>query len=161
MTKILVVDPEKCTGCRTCESICSFHHEKEFNPAKARIHVLKWEDEGLDVPMVCQQCESPVCETVCPVKALSRDTKTGAIILNYDACIGCKMCVMACPFGALTIDPESKKTIKCDLCNGDPQCVEYCPTKAIDYVKATRATYKKRKEAANRLGKLIRKLATP
>jgi carbon-monoxide dehydrogenase iron sulfur subunit len=161
LTKVLVIDPEKCAGCRTCEAVCSFYHEKEFNPAKSRIHVLKWEEAGLDVPMVCQQCESPVCETVCPVKAVSRDSKTSAMLIDYDICIGCRMCIMACPFGGPSINPETRKTIKCDLCDGDPQCAKFCPTGTIEYKNATKATYKKRKEAANKLGELIVKLATP
>jgi Fe-S-cluster-containing hydrogenase component 2 len=159
--RILVIDPEKCTGCRTCELACSFKHEKEFNPAKSRIHILKWEEAGLDVPMVCQQCESPICLTVCPVKAVARDDKTGAMLINYDICIGCRMCVMACPFGAPSIDEESRKTIKCDLCDGDPECVKFCPTGAIDYVKSTKATFRKKRVAAERFGELIKKFATP
>jgi Fe-S-cluster-containing hydrogenase component 2 len=161
MLKTLFIDLEKCAGCRTCETICSFYHEKEFNPAKSRIRILKWEEAGIDVPMVCQQCESPVCETVCPVKATSRNQETGAMLIDTDVCIGCKMCLMACPFGAPSINPDTKKVIKCDLCDGDPQCVKYCPTGAVDYLTMTKATMAKKRRAAVRFGELIKKLATP
>ena len=50
MEKVLVVDVDKCTGCKVCEMVCSLHHEKEVNPIKSRIHVISWEDEGVDIP---------------------------------------------------------------------------------------------------------------
>ena len=64
--KILIVDPEKCTGCRTCEVTCSLHHEKGCNLSKSRVHILKWERVGADVPMLCMQFDEPICEAVCP-----------------------------------------------------------------------------------------------
>jgi len=161
MLKTLVIDAEKCAGCRTCETICSFYHEKEINPKKSRIRIVKWEEAGLDVPMVCQQCESPICKTVCPEKAILRNQETGAMLIDTNVCIGCKMCVMACPFGAASINPDTKKTIKCDLCDGDPQCVKYCPSGALDYVATTKATMAKKRKAAERFGELVKKLVTP
>jgi len=161
MQKVLLVNSEKCTGCRICEIVCSFHKERECNPTKSRIHIIKWEDAGIDVPIVCQQCEIPICERVCPVEAISRDQKTGAMIIDYNVCIGCRMCLMACPFGGMSIDIEQKKIIKCDLCEGNPVCAKFCPTQAIEYVQATRATLIKKRNSAQKLSELIRKLVVP
>ena len=73
MEKVLTVDYQKCTGCRLCELVCSVTHDGISNPARSRIKIVKWEDEGLYVPMICQQCEDAPCKNVCPVGAISRD----------------------------------------------------------------------------------------
>jgi len=159
--KVLFVDPEKCTGCKVCELICSLHHENEINPMKSRIHCMSWEDEGIDVPMVCQQCEVPMCEAVCPAKATYRDPQTGAMLINEDVCLGCRMCILACPFGGPSVNPDTRKTIKCDLCQGEPQCVEFCVTKALQYLPVSKAVLLRKRAAAQKLGELVRTLAVP
>lgn len=159
--KILIIDPEKCTGCRICEVACSLHHEEECNPSKSRVHILKWEELGADVPMLCMQCDEPVCEAVCPVSAIHRDAETNAISIDNEVCIGCRMCVVACPFGGITFDMVGKKALACDLCKGDPICVKLCPTEALQYVSATRAILMKKRKAAEKLGELMMKLAAP
>lgn len=159
--KILLIDPEKCTGCRICEVACSLHQEKECNPSKSRVHILKWEGLGVDVPMLCVQCDEPICEAVCPTAAIRRDAKTKAISIDHEACIGCRMCVMACPFGGITLDTVERRALACDLCEGDPICVKLCPTGALQYVSATRAILAKKRGAAERLGELMRKFITP
>ena len=55
MAKALYIDYEKCTGCRLCELVCAVKHYGISNPARARIKVMKWEQEGVYVPMSCQQ----------------------------------------------------------------------------------------------------------
>ncbi len=159
--KILFADYGKCTGCTLCEVACSLHHEKECNPSKSRIHAIKWEELGADVPMVCVQCDEPVCEAVCPVAAIHRDAETNAILIDHETCIGCKMCAMACPFGAITIDIVGKKALVCDLCEGNPVCVKFCEPKALQYIPASQAILMKKREAAQKLGELTRKLITP
>jgi anaerobic carbon-monoxide dehydrogenase iron sulfur subunit len=64
MEKFLTVNAEKCTGCRLCEQVCSVVHEGVSNPAKSRIQIVKWEDEGRYIPMICQQCEDAPCQNV-------------------------------------------------------------------------------------------------
>ena len=64
--KQLIVRPEKCIGCRTCELVCSFGHYQQFSPRLANITVLEYEAATLAVPVVCQQCEDASCMKVCP-----------------------------------------------------------------------------------------------
>lgn len=162
MQKILFIDPEKCTGCRICETACSLHHEKVCNPARARIHIVKWETAGLYVPTVCQQCESPICQTVCPMQAIKRDQKTNAVTIDHNLCVGCRLCVMLCPFGGAQIDIKTGKILKCDLCGGEPKCVKFCDPKALEYADATTLNLKKQRAAAERFSDLMKKLlSTP
>jgi len=160
MEKILFIDSEKCTGCRVCEMVCSLYHEDEVNPLKSRIHVISWEDQAIDVPMVCQQCETPLCERVCPANATYRDPQTSAMFINEEACIGCRMCIIACPFGGPSMNIDTGKTIKCDLCQGEPKCVEFCVTKALQYIPVSKAVLMRKRAAAQKLGELVRILVT-
>ena len=64
--KILKIDYEKCTGCRLCELVCAVKHDRVSNPIRSRIRVIKWESEGIYVPVSCQQCEDAPCVLGCP-----------------------------------------------------------------------------------------------
>ncbi|HHT63671.1 MAG TPA: 4Fe-4S dicluster domain-containing protein [Clostridia bacterium] len=150
MEKSLVIKPEKCTGCRTCELICSFKHTQETNPMRSRISVFCFEKVGFSTPIVCQQCSKPACMEICPVNAISKSEETGAMIVDDIKCIKCKMCTVACPFGATIYDPVLDVVAKCDLCYGDPQCVKYCPSKAITYQAADEAHILRRKSFAEK-----------
>lgn len=132
-----------------CEMACSLEKEGECNRAYSRIKVIKL-DEGMDIPSVCLQCEDPVCEKVCPVKAIARDSN-GTVLIDYESCIGCKMCLALCPLGAISLNPQSKKIIKCDLCSGDPTCVKFCQPKAIDFVRRDRVDIVKKRVAAGKV----------
>jgi Fe-S-cluster-containing hydrogenase component 2 len=158
MQKFLFVDPEKCTGCRICEINCVFNHEKECNPARARIHVLKWEEEGVDIPITCLHCQEPPCEAVCPVGAIYKDEKTGAWLINDEKCIKCRLCTFACPVGAVSYDVKSKKMAKCDLCGGDPICAKLCTEKAIEYTSPTKAMLLKKRSATKKFQELTARL---
>ena len=148
MEKVLVIDAAKCTGCRICEQVCSVQHEGTVNPYRARIRVLKWELEGQVMPMVCRQCDDPPCETICPMGAVAKDASTGLVSVDYDKCIGCRMCISACPFGAMDYDLIGKKVMKCDLCDGDPQCARFCDAKAIRFESKSKTSTEYRKIAA-------------
>ncbi|MBN1627512.1 MAG: 4Fe-4S dicluster domain-containing protein [Deltaproteobacteria bacterium] len=153
MAKALYIDYQKCTGCRLCELVCAVKHDGISNPARSRIKVMKWEHEGLYIPMTCQQCEDAPCLNVCPVKAIYRDEELGRVMVDYDICIGCRSCVAVCPFGAMNFNVIEKKVIKCDLCGGDPQCVRFCDMKAIDYVNPDEISIEKKRTAAERLSR--------
>lgn len=155
MIKIMVVDHQRCTGCRLCEMVCSVKKEGVSDPARARIHVIKWEMEGLYVPMFCQHCEEPLCAAVCPVRAIERDENSGMVQVDRDRCVGCRSCISACPFGAIGWDENRKRVFRCDLCHGDPTCVKYCQTKAIEFVDAERAVLIKKRAAAERLHRAV------
>lgn len=151
MAKVLNIDYEKCTGCRLCELVCSVYHEGVSNPTKSRINIIKWEAEGLYIPVSCQQCEDAPCKTACPVKAIDRDETLNRVTIDYDKCIGCRSCMAVCPFGAMGFDITNKKVFKCDLCDGDPQCVKFCEVKAVDYVDAETLNIKKKRDAAQKM----------
>ncbi len=132
MEKVLVLDLSKCSGCRSCEMACSTAREGAASPSLSRIKVTRFDSEDFYCPVVCQQCEKPYCALVCPTGALYRNSETGIVELNEDKCVACKMCLLACPFGALSIK-EGTKIMKCDLCGGEPVCVKFCPNKTITY----------------------------
>jgi carbon-monoxide dehydrogenase iron sulfur subunit len=149
--KVLVINYEKCTGCRLCELVCAVMHDGISNPARSRIKVMKWESEGLYIPMSCQQCQDAPCINVCPVKAIARDKNLDYVKIDYDLCIGCRACVSVCPFGAMSFNSTDRKVFKCDLCEGDPQCVRFCEVNAIEYVDADDVSILKKKDAAERI----------
>ena len=94
---------------------------------------------------------------VCPKEAIFRDAELSRVMINYDLCIGCKMCVPACPFGAMGFDADRGRVFKCDLCDGDPQCVRFCDMKAVDYVETSKYQYPRMREAAENFSALMRK----
>ena len=142
--KTIIVDPHKCVGCRLCELMCSLKHTREFNLKRARIHVIGFE-ELFSLPIMCFHCEKPYCAEVCPTGAITREEATGIVRISQDRCIGCKMCILACPFGNIVFSSEDKKAVKCEFCDGEPECVAFCPTGALEFKEAdTAMLYKKR-----------------
>ncbi|MGM0596680.1 MAG: 4Fe-4S dicluster domain-containing protein [Myxococcota bacterium] len=134
MSKTFIINPEKCTGCRTCELTCAYTHTVNNQPGISRIRAFNTKppmERG--VPIVCLQCDSAACVEVCPVGALQRNQETGAIDVDYERCINCHACYSACPFGNILIEPVNNRIAKCDKCGGDPQCVKFCPTNALEY----------------------------
>ncbi len=139
MSRMIVLDQKACTGCRQCELVCSVKHTGTANPSRARIRVIRWDVDGFYLPMFCQQCVDPPCGTVCPKSAISRDGENGLVTIDRDRCIGCRMCIMACPFGVLGFDADGGGVVKCDLCGGDPLCVLSCEAGALSFIEAEAA----------------------
>ncbi|MDR0464660.1 MAG: 4Fe-4S dicluster domain-containing protein [Treponema sp.] len=132
MAKQLMIKPEKCIGCRTCEVICSWNKAKNFNPRNSAVSIINYEEVVISVPMMCLQCEEACCVKVCPVGAMYKD-ENGVVKTDAAKCIVCKMCVNACPLGNVTFSQGNRKIVKCDLCGGDPGCAKYCPAGCIVY----------------------------
>jgi anaerobic carbon-monoxide dehydrogenase iron sulfur subunit len=132
---VIFVEADKCTGCRICEVLCSLLNMKECNPARTRIHIKRTSSNGMfyDTPLVCQQCEDMPCAAVCPEEAIGMNTKTGIVYIDRENCTGCSLCIDACPFNAIILDPIQNVAIKCELCESQPLCVEGCPTGALQY----------------------------
>ena len=150
MTKLLMIHPDKCTGCKNCVLACSFNHEKKFRPAGTRIRVITWEREGISVPMMCQQCGDAPCIKVCPTGAMHRMVSAGVVDWDMKKCILCKMCTHACPFGNAVYDSLTDSILKCDECDGDPACVRMCPNKALEFVEDTISTRSRTKAFAGK-----------
>ena len=142
-SKRIVFIPEYCSGCQTCEMVCSTRHFGEANRYLSAIHVqadfyeYKFEFYG------CEQCDSASCVTACPdkVKAIGFDENTGARYIDMEKCTLCGKCVEACPFADskyppiyLSVCDDEDVLVKCDLCHGyadGPACVTHCPKTAL------------------------------
>ena len=160
----LMIDLERCTGCKSCEAACK--QTNALGPNSYRNRVM-WFDEQespasneparLDfLTVTCQQCERPACLRACPVnpKVLSKDPETGVVSIDESRCTGCGECALACPYGAIGYNAEKHHAVKCDLCAErrahelGPACAFVCPTRAITY--DTRANHLARIEAGDR-----------
>jgi carbon-monoxide dehydrogenase iron sulfur subunit len=159
--KVLFIDYEKCTGCRTCEMVCSVFHVGAVNPSRSRIRVLKWEFQGIYLPVTCQNCEKPFCTEVCPTKACHRDMGSYMVIIDKNKCIGCRSCILACPFGVPSFDSTERITVKCDLCDGDPQCTRFCDVGAIKYIDAGNISLLKQYATAENYTSALRRPPLP
>jgi len=144
--RFVVSDSEQCIGCQICEYVCSAVKEGGFNPLLSRIRTVRVEP-AFNMSMACRLCEDPTCVKSCPKKALSKDEKTGIIILDEEKCNGCAWCIEACEFGAIALHSAKKTMIVCDLCDGYPKCLPYCPTEALSLKTPEEISQKTRKKA--------------
>jgi anaerobic dimethyl sulfoxide reductase subunit B (iron-sulfur subunit) len=142
MNRFIIADASKCIGCRTCEVACVVSHQENQDCASLtpetflpRIHVIK--GVNISTATVCRQCEDAPCANVCPNGAISRDK--GFVHVMQERCIGCKTCVVACPYGAPQYNETKGHMTKCDGCydrvaeGKKPICVESCPLRALDF----------------------------
>jgi carbon-monoxide dehydrogenase iron sulfur subunit len=132
--KVLLYDPTRCTGCRYCEIACVFYHFKQFDLEKAHMHVQFDEKNAEFEAIYCQHCDEPVCVAACPNEAAVKDEETGLVRINPIRCIGCKTCTFACPLSVPWFNEDYKISMKCDFCDGDPQCAKFCSPQAIRVV---------------------------
>lgn len=176
----VVANVSKCIGCKVCEVACFSVHNKNnqvaatvgtvVTPVIPRLHLVK--DEKLTIPVQCRHCEDAPCANSCPVGAIKQ--KDNIIVIDEKTCIGCKTCLLACPFGAIDllpqyedgevviqanlkeegkygIDDKVKTTAyKCDLCkeHGKPACVDACPQKALTLVAPANEKKLRNRQAA-------------
>jgi Fe-S-cluster-containing hydrogenase component 2 len=131
--KTLIITPDRCTACRTCELACSFRHGEPGKPAATRIHAFDRGGEPRNVVLTCFQCDDAACIRACPVEALVRAEDTDAVVVVEERCIACGACAAACPFGQIEVDYLRLKAYKCNLCDGAPACATFCPTKALEW----------------------------
>ncbi|MCW8154269.1 4Fe-4S dicluster domain-containing protein [Enterobacter hormaechei] len=141
MNRFILADPDKCIGCRTCEVACMMSHQSSATPEAftSRIRVVK--GGTFTTAVGCHQCEDAPCANVCPTGAIHR--AAGAWLVEQARCIGCKSCMVACPFGAMQVRvvEDRVQALKCDLCahrEGGPACVEACPTHALRCIDPAR-----------------------
>lgn len=148
----LKIDVNKCDGCGKCQVACSLGHKigsaaiEESHPGNHYCSHLLWiskDESGCNIE-VCRHCEEPICRDACIAGAISVEPDGKAVVINAERCVGCRSCIMECPFNSIrlrnitedeTTGIADKIAVKCDGCKGwkRPLCVAYCPTGAIDY----------------------------
>jgi len=133
---------------------CTIEKTGRIQPSKARLFVVKHDEESLDIPIVCHQCE--ICQTVCPEGAI-QVTEFGAKVVDREMCIACGACEEACPFGTIWVDRELDVAVKCDLCGGEPRCVQVCPYEVLSLKTPDDAILDKRIVESEQIAKLMRK----
>ena len=128
--KILKFDPQKCTGCLSCQLACSFQRLQLYNPERAALRVKV---KGLNVPSLtyCRHCIDPLCIKACKFGAMK--IINGVVEIDQNKCTGCGLCAEKCPFNAIFL--EVGLAYKCDQCKGEFKCVKVCSTKAITVVE--------------------------
>jgi len=127
----LLVRAKNCVGCRECQLACSFFHEGEISLKKSRIRVDVELPEKF-MPFPCTLCGK--CVEACPTQALTFNPELKYVEFTAERCIGpkgCRKCVDACPFKVVGWNDDVKNPFICDMCKGNPKCVEYCPTDAL------------------------------
>ncbi|MBI5303713.1 MAG: 4Fe-4S binding protein [Chloroflexi bacterium] len=149
----ILIDASRCVGCRSCQNACKVANNLPTNETPVGLSAttltfVEMKNISQDpkkpvikpVKMQCMHCEEPSCASVCPVGAFEK-TPSGAVQYDADKCIGCRYCMMACPFGApkYNWDSASPKINKCSQsCMADgkrntPACVQACPSRALYY----------------------------
>jgi len=145
--KTFFIRAEFCTGCGLCQLACSMVKEKAPNPARARIAIQRLVMDGLMLPHICLNCKKPPCIEACRRKAITKDARTGWVTIDKEKCNNCTLCIAACPYQAIVLTPE-KDVLLCDVCGGNPKCVEMCPTGAIQFASRTEGVAGSTDEAA-------------
>lgn len=188
MNPFVVADPQRCIGCQVCELACAAAHSDHpaatvgalNQPILPRLFLVKTAE--VTMPIQCRQCEDAPCANVCPVGAIRQED--GRIQVQEQACVGCKTCLMACPFGAMELVPryrdgrpvrqeglqavtpqgvECKDWLvahKCDLCHNrptGPACVTACPQQALKLVEPAQERRRRNIAAARSLAESVKK----
>jgi len=142
----IIIQPDLCDGCLDCQEACAQLHGTSG--------ILVREVEGSFYPIICQQCEDAPCQLICPTEAMTEEG------IDEARCIGCGLCMMVCPFGAVVV--EERKAHKCDQCPDldTPACIKACSKRAIakvDTAKLQAERQRRHIEKITGLGKKNRK----
>ena len=131
------IDLRKCIGCHACTIACKAEHEIPVGVNRCWVKTVEQgsfpETRRFFFPVLCNQCDDAPCVTICPTRALYR-RPDGIVDLNGQACIGCRACMIACPYDQLFVDPNTRTAEKCNFCANRienellPACVSVCPT---------------------------------
>ena len=154
--KMITINPNKCVGCLNCLYECSFTQSGDFKAENANIRISCFTEESFCIPFTCVQCSKAWCMDVCPANAMSRNQETGAVEIDQHRCIGCKMCMMACPTGSIHFDTQTRVSSKCDLCGGDPSCVRHCISGALKFEDESKAFEYKQTNIDNQMKQLLK-----
>ncbi|MDK2464921.1 MAG: 4Fe-4S dicluster domain-containing protein [Candidatus Korarchaeota archaeon] len=135
----MIIDLRSCIGCGACIAACDMENETPWEEGKRRTHVPRFTFGSYPnvtvvyMPRLCMHCENPPCVSVCPTGA-SHVTADGVVLVEHDLCIGCKYCVVACPYDARYVDERIRSVDKCTFCytnrvlKGEvPACDATCP----------------------------------
>lgn len=155
--KTLIIHPVKCNNCGDCETACIKTSTSLTSKGLSCIRILEsYEDEEFFFPIACKQCENPPCMATCPKEAIYRDAELDRVLIDRKICVGCGMCSTACPFGAMKLDRQTAKSYKCDLCEGIPECVRVCESKAIVYKDVEMLIYPNMVHVAGKFARLAK-----
>lgn len=171
MNKMIVCRVERCLGCRSCEMACAVVHSESKDLMKALLEhprpqkrvTVEAVGAGGGLPLQCRHCEDAPCVMICPTEAMHRASASGPVLIDQDRCIGCKLCMVVCPFGVISLRSDGKGVIKCDACiertkaGQEPACVAACPTKALRYVSVKELMKTVRQMAAGRAAESLAK----
>ncbi len=131
--KHLKVHPDRCTDCKMCLYSCALKHTGDTNPEGALLRLVALEGQAKGHAVLnCLHCPEPECVQVCPNHAITKRAD-GRVSIDDDRCIGCLLCTLACPHGGSYFDLQANKSMVCDLCDGNPECVRMCPERAIEF----------------------------
>ena len=131
------IDLRKCIGCHACTIACKAEHEIPIGVNRCWVKTVEQgtfpDTRRFFFPVLCNQCDEAPCATICPTNALFK-RRDGIVDLHGDSCIGCRACMVACPYDQLFIDPNTHTAEKCNFCANRvenellPACVSVCPT---------------------------------
>jgi carbon-monoxide dehydrogenase iron sulfur subunit len=123
----LILDTEKCNGCKICELACSATHQGVFNPGKAHLKIIVASERTVEKQLKsCTLCLD--CVKSCPAEAIFFNGKW--LDVDSELCSGCGQCIDACPEGVIYLNNDGKAAVP-DFCQGSPSCIDWCPHQAL------------------------------